>query len=297
MKKPHFFKAKCRIGLTHPPARQKEFNYGVEDGADAILTKEFLKQVQEAKVESFFFSDPEKIVPGQYLTEMVKEMVWFKEQINQQLGDSDIQIVVGGDNTVTFASVLALVERVKDISKIGYIQFDSHGESNSYEGSESKNFHGMYMRPFFDVFDIENINQLVPNKFKSEQGVFIGDMVLDGDEPEHFKKKKLKTLEFKEYCKNKSEFNKYLNKFLNKYEFIHVNFDIDVFHRSVAGATGIPEDGKWMKPEVFEILKIIAQHPQVSFDLSELNPTRNGADRSVKIAQQILLLMIDPAHS
>jgi hypothetical protein len=36
MKQAHFFKAKCRIGLTHPPARQKEYNYGVEDGADAF---------------------------------------------------------------------------------------------------------------------------------------------------------------------------------------------------------------------------------------------------------------------
>ncbi len=291
MKQAHFFKAKCRIGLTHPPARQKEYNYGVEDGADAILTPEFLQQLPLSKTDTFFFSDPEKISNGEYVTELVKEMVWFKEYINDRLEKAEMQVVVGGDNTVTFASVLALLERVKDTSKIGYIQFDSHGESNSYEGSESKNFHGMYMRPFFDTFDIEQIDHLVRQKMKPEQGIFIGDMVLDGDEPQFFKHKKLKTLTFKEYRKNKITFHEYLKKFLNSYEYIHINFDIDVFHRSVAGATGIPEDGKWMKAEIFELLLIIAQHQKISFDLSELNPTRPGAERSIKIAQEILKLI------
>jgi arginase family enzyme len=118
-------------------------------------------------------------------------------------------------------------------------------------------------------------------------------MVLDGDEPQFFKQQKLKTLDFKQYCKDKSRFKNYLKEFLNKYEYIHVNFDIDVFHRSIAGATGIPEDGKWMKQEVFEILMMIATHPKVSFDLSELNPTRPGTERSIKIAQEILKLIVD----
>lgn len=291
MSTPHFFKAKCRIGLTHPPARQKEFNYGVEDGADAILTPDFLTQLKDAKTDVFFFSDPDKIETGEYVTELVKELQWFKEQINNELKDSEMQLVVGGDNTVTFSSFLALIERVKDVSKIGYIQFDSHGESNSYEGSESKNFHGMYMRPFFDTFDVEQINHLVPVKLKPEQGIFVGDMVLDGDEPEFFKQKKLKTLEFKEYCQDKTKFQNYLNTFLKQYGYIHVNFDIDVFHRSIAGATGIPEDGKWMKPEIFEILMTISGHPNISFDLSELNPTRPGSERSIKLAREILKLI------
>lgn len=292
MKIPHFFKAKCRIGLTHPPARQKEFNYGVEEGPDAILTPEFISGFIKAKTDSFIYSDPEKIVDGNYVNELVKEMDWFKELINQKLQKNETQIVVGGDNTITFASLLALVQRVQDISKIGYIQFDSHGELNSYEGSETKNFHGMYMRPFFDTFDIEAINPLIPYKFQPEQGVFIGDMVLDGDEVQFFESKNLKTLNYQQYKNNKKVFQDFLKDFLKTYQYIHVNFDIDVFHRSVAGATGIPEDGKWMKSEVFEILKLISSHKNLSFDLSELNPKRSGADRSIQIAQEILKLVI-----
>jgi arginase family enzyme len=46
-----------------------------------------------------------------------------------------------------------------------------------------------------------------------------------------------------------------------------------------------------MKAEIFELLLIIAQHQKISFDLSELNPTRPGAERSIKIAQEILKLI------
>lgn len=292
MKAPHFFKAKSRLGLTHPPARQKEFNYGVEDGADAILTSEFLSEFPNSKTDIFFFSDPEKIEPGKYVEELIKELKWFKDQINDSLKDSETQVVVGGDNTVTFSSFLALVERVKEVPAIGYIQFDSHGESNSYEGSISKNFHGMYMRPFFDFFDIESIDKLVPEKLKSEQAIFIGDMVLDGDEPQFFKTQNFKTMKYREYCRDKSRFQSYLKDFLEKYEYVHVNFDIDVFDRSVAGATGIPEDGRWMKQEIFELLMVISQHPNLSFDFSELNPIRKGAERSVNIAREVLKIVI-----
>ncbi len=162
MKKSHFYKAKSRIGLTHPPVRQTEFNYGVEDGAEAILTSEFVSQFPDSKITNFIFSDPDKIPSTDYVAILVKEFVDFKNIINNTFESDEIQLVVGGDNTVTFSSFLALLERVGDISKVGYIQFDSHGESNSYEGSDSKNFHGMYMRPFFDEFDIEQINRLIP---------------------------------------------------------------------------------------------------------------------------------------
>ncbi len=299
MKQPHFFKGYSRIGLTNPPARQEEHNFGVELGSDAILTAQFLEKYPDSQVSEFAFTSPEDIPTEQYFPTLTHELVAFKNKINSQLPtleqssqasltSSQLPVVVGGDNTVTLSSLLALLERIPDPSKIGYIQFDSHGESNSYHGSESKNFHGMYMRPFFDTFDIPEIDQLIPEKLKSNQAIFIGDMVLDGDEVEFFQKMQFKTLALQEYLANSESFQKYLKTFLENYDYIHVNFDIDVFDRSEAGATGIPEDGKWYKKEIFEILDLISTHSNISFDLSEINPTREGATQTIKLSQEIL---------
>ncbi len=293
MKTPHFFKVKSRIGLTHPPVRQTEWNFGVEEGSNVILSDDFLNQLPKNKVTEFIFTNPEDIDPAGYVVTLKKELVEFKNLINQKLdSENEMQIVIGGDNTVTFSSFLALLERAKDIKKVGYIQFDSHGEINSFEGSDSKNFHGMYMRPFFDHFDIPEIDQLIPEKLGVKQMFIIGDQVLDGDEPEYYKENNLHSLTFQEYVNNKEKIQHELKDFLNNYDYVHINFDIDVFHRSVAGATGIAEDGEWMRDEIFELLNIIKTHQNLSFDLSEVNPQKKGIEQTIKVAQEVLQAVI-----
>lgn len=288
----HFFKANSRIGLTNKPVRQSELNVGVEDGADFILTEDFLDQFPNYKLDDFIFSKPEDLNPDSYVATLIAELVSFKNLIKSKLERGEMQVVVGGDNTVTFSSLLALVERVGDVGKIGYIQFDSHGESNSFAGSISKNFHGMYLRPFFDKFDIPEVDLLIPDKLLSNQALFFGDMVLDGDEPEFFKENNLRNVTFKEYQDSQIKIDEELTKFLTRFDYIHVNFDIDVFHRSVAGATGIPEDGKWMLEETLNILKIISTHSNLSFDLSEINPKKQGAEQTIKVARDVLKTII-----
>ncbi len=291
-KTPHFFQVRSRIGLTHPPVRQTEWNFGVEEGSMAIVTGDFLSQLKTPKTSEFTFTNPEDIDPKEYIEVLVKESVGLKDLINQNLKNDEMQIVVGGDNTVTFSSFLALLERVGNTNKVGYIQFDSHGEINSFNGSDSKNFHGMYMRPFFDQFDIPELDTLVPKKLDVSQMFVIGDQILDGDEPEFYLKNNLHSLKYEEYCADKEKYQYELKEFLNKYDYIHVNFDIDVFHRSVAGATGIPEDGEWRKAEIFELLDLIKVHPNISFDLSEINPKKTGADQTIKIAHEVLSVII-----
>lgn len=292
MKTPHFFKAFTRLGLTHAPVRREEPNIGVEEGSDAIITEGFLNEIPDAKVTEYTFPNPEDIETKEYFNILTTELKEFKNIINQNLKGDELQLVIGGDNTVTFSSLLALIERVEDVNKIGYIQFDSHGEINSFAGSESKNFHGMYMRPFFDNFDISILDELIPQKMKPEQMFLFGDQILDGDEPKFYEDHNLHSITFAEYVENKQKINTELSNFLKIYEYIHVNFDIDVFDQKVAGATGIPEDGKWMKEEIFELLNIIKCHDKLSFDLSEINPKKEGSEQTIKIAQEILKIII-----
>lgn len=288
MKNPHFFKAKSRIGLTHKPVRQTELNLGVEDGPDAILSQKFLSEFSGVEVSEYTFPTPENIQKKDYWQILASNLKRFKNQINKNLKKDQTQIVIGGENSITFSSLLAVFERVKGSKKIGYIQFDSHGEMNSFGGSISKNFHGMYMRPFFETFDILEIANLVPYRLAPPQALFIGDIVLDGDEPEFFKKMGFRNIKREDYLKNPVQIQTEVKEFISGFNYIHTNFDIDIFHESIAGATGIPEDGKWLKDEVFTLLKIISTHPILSFDLSEVNPKKPQATKTVKLAQQIL---------
>lgn len=261
---------------------------GVEEGPEAILTDEFLKSFKKHKCDKFDFPKPEDINKNDYVDALINSLEEFKNFINSKLKNGQTQVIIGGENSVTFSSLLALLERVETIENVGYIQFDSHGEMNSFRGSESKNFHGMYMRPFFDGFDIPQIDNLIPCKLKSNQALFIGDLDLDGDEPQFFAKKGFRNITRGEMLTNKEKMLTEVRQFITNYEYIHVNFDIDIFDKSIAGATGIPDDGKWMKEEVFGLLAVISKHQNFSFDLMEVNPKKPNSERTVNLARAIL---------
>lgn len=300
-KTPHFFKAISRIGLINPPVRQKEFNIGVEEAPDFILDGNFLSKFTKVKEERFVkhsdlvevselvFSKPEEIGLKKYYSVLANELSQFKDLINKNLKGNQIQVVVGGDNSVTLASILAVLERLNDVEGLGYIQFDSHGEMNSYSGSESKNFHGMYMRALLDKFEIPEIENIAQPKLKFSQVLTIGDLILDGDEPEFYARNGIWNINREQVTSDKKQVTREIQDFVKKFEHIHINFDVDVFDPSVAPATGLAEDGKWMWEEVISLLEVIKENAKsLSIDMCEINPMRKGSKKTIKVTQDVL---------
>ena len=240
----------------------------------------------------FTFSKPENINKNNYFDILSYELSRFKSLINSSLEPEEIPIVIGGDNCVTFSSLLALIERVRDTNKIGYIQFDSHGEVNLYRTSPTKNFHGMYLRPFLDSFDIPQIKSLIPSKLVLNNTLFIGDLDLDTKEKAYFKKENLRNINKDIFLKNKRSILKEIDNFLPRHEYLHINFDIDVFSSKEVIATGIPSPKGFMFDEIAELLKIIFKHKNLSVDLCEVNPLKNGAKQTIGIAQKILMMLM-----
>lgn len=277
------------MGTPYKPIHQSVRNFGVEDAPDAILTTKFLENFPGFKVDEFIFPSPEAIQSEDYWDVLAVNLKIFSEKINETLKDNEIQIVIGGDNSVTFSSIHAHLKRVKNIKKIGYIQFDSHGELNRLESSVSKNFHGMYLRTFLSDFDVPEIERINGFKFDPGQLLFIGDLILDDEEQEFFNARKLTNINRAAYLKNPANILNTLAKFISNFEYLIINFDIDIFHRSIAGANGTPADGSWYLDEVMDILNVIKTHPEFTLDLCEVNPKKPGAKQTIKIAQQILL--------
>lgn len=85
---------------------------------------------------------------------------------------------------------------------------------------------------------------------------------------------------------------KKINEFIRKFDFVHVNFDVDVFNKKVSLATGIPSDNGFMLEYLLPLLKIVSKHPNISLDLSEVNPTKIGSEKTIQIAQKVLLTLL-----
>lgn len=303
MHKIHFYKVKSRLGIVNPILNTKDLNIGVEDAPDEVLTKEFLSKFDNPQISEFAFSKPEALtvrdsspvgrraqndIPIRYFDLLARELSLFKNLINKTLERRETQVVVGGDNSITFSSLLALLDRVKDPSKVGYIQFDSHGEMNLYKTSPSKNFHGMYLRPFLDSFDIPKINTLVPQKLIPQNTLFIGALDLDKEEKVFFNKMGFKNIDRSDVLDSLDLVLKELKEFVSRFDYVHVNFDIDVFNKKEVLATGIPSNKGFMYSELLPLIEIVSKHPNLSLDLSEVNPQKEGRDKTIKIAKRVL---------
>lgn len=292
MKKIHFFKAKSRLGLPNVPHRQKKLNIGVEKGPDGILTKNFLGTIDNYnyRVSDFLFSNPEDIDKKFFNNVLADNYYSFKEFIINNLSKNETQVVIGGDDSITFSSILSTIDRFGN--NFGYIRIDSHPDLHLHKTSPTKNFHGMYHRALFDSFDIPQISKLVEHKMKPGNTIFIGNLDINPGEKEFFEEKKFRNINSEDFLKDRKNINKFINEFVKSFNHIHISFDIDALDKTVAPATGIPAEKGLLMNDILPILNIISKHPSISFDLTEVNPEKKGAKKTIKTAHEILKAII-----
>ena len=288
----HFFKAKSRLGLVNPPSGSTSLNIGVEEAPDAILDQGFLNYFKNYSIGEFEFTKPESIRPGNFFEVLAKELSDFTFFINQNIGLDDVQVVVGGDDSVTFSSLNAVLGRIEKPTEVGYIRFDSHADMNLYSQSPTKNFHGMYHRPFFDIFDKAEIEKLVKYKLNPNQVLFIGNLDLDSEEKVFFKKNRFRNINSYDISSNLSGVLREISNFIKSYRRLHISFDIDCLSKKDAPATGIPAKSALRFKDLIPILRLLSKRKLKSIDLVEVNPKLIGAEKTIKIAQEVLKILL-----
>ena len=260
--------------MINVPHKGTKLNLGVEDGSDSVITKEFLRHFSNPRVTAYKFPLPQDIKESDYQKTIAQLSKRFAELVNTSLSPNETQVVVGGDHSVAFGSLLAVLTRM-DPASVGYIQFDSHGDVHLFKTSPSGNFHGMWLRPFIDEFDSPDIAAVVPSSLKPGQIMFIGNLELEDEE-----KKVLVSLA-------------HIRKFIEKFNHIYISFDIDVFNRKLVSATGTPAANGFWPDEVFDVLDILSHAKRKSIDLVEVNPHRENSRATIEMAQKVLLRLVN----
>lgn len=289
---PHFFKIRTRLGLTHPPVGKSEPNIGVEDGSDAVLSADFLTQFPGAKTSEFTFSKPEDVAEKDIWRVTADESKKCIDLIQKEYVAAETLVTVGGDHSMSFCTILALLER-HDPSTLAYIQIDSHGDINNLSQSPTGNWHGMYLRPVFgDDFDVSEITALVKKKIPTENLLYLGNLELDGDEPAFFNKHTIQNITVTDIRASCEESMQRIEKLLEHKTHLHINIDIDAFDESAAPATGLPKQGGLLIDDLSVFFDLAKTLPSLSVDLVEVNPHKDGAEKTISLAQNILTALM-----
>jgi arginase len=289
---PYFVKIRTRLGLTHPPVGKTEPNIGVEFAPDAILSAEFLREFPGAKQSEFTFSRPEDIEKQDLWRVTAEESNRCIEMIGRNYVAADTQVAIGGDHSLSFCTILALLKQ-HDPSTFAYIHIDSHGDIASLTNSVSGNWHGMYLRPIFsDDFELPEIMRLVTKPIPPANLMYIGNLELDGDEPEFFNKHAIKNISVTDMRSASQLSMQKIEQFLKNKTHLHINIDIDAFDESIAPATGLPKKGGLLIDDLTDFIERVTAFPSISVDLVEVNPQIKGGEKTVTLAQSILRLLV-----
>lgn len=298
-KQPHFFKIHSRIGMKNIPFKGTSLNIGVEEGADFVLSPEFLSLLSPnpLSIDEFSFSNPEALEAQIFNQELARELTALERLIRAKLKPDQMQFSIGGDHALSFSTINALLNRVEDPTKIGYVQFDTHPDMLKESESTTKNFHGMYLRPLIKTrlgidFDIPEINMLVSNQLNPQNMLFIGNLDAEAEEKKFFDSQEIKNLTGEKLQANFNQTKKWIKDWISQFDYLHINFDIDVFDSSIVQATGCPSPRGLLPDQVFPLLEIIATHPNLSVDLVEVNPRKTGVKETIAIAQQVVAIIL-----
>lgn len=182
--------------------------------------------------------------------------------VKQNLNKGYFNLNLGGDHSISAATIQPLVEKYKDDLLVIWI--DAHADLNTYTSSITKNSHGM---PVGALTGLMEHWYKVNNKkiyLKPENLLYVGIRDLDDFESKTILEKGI--ISFPNY--NRDIFNIIEEHPSNN---IHISCDIDSLDPILAPSTGTPVSQGLTVKNVTNIIRT-ANPRLVSFDLVEFNP-------------------------
>ncbi len=284
MKKIVFTKVRSRLGLLNPAWKEKENKFGVEEGPDEVLSKEFLDSFVNHEVIEYNFVSPKEIKDTEhYKKTLLNDYRQLDKAVSAKVSKNCISVFVGGDHSIAFGNLLQTVTN-HNVETTGYINFDTHPDLNSFETSITDNFHGIWLRPFFEKSGYEEVDNIVKYKIEPNNAVFIGNLDAEEAELNFLRQNKIKIFQVDKLKEAKAE----LKEMVEKLDHIHISFDMDIFNSKIVDATTCPSPRGLFEKDVMPLLKVLSYSDSLSIDLVEVIPNKDKDGKVVKLAQKIL---------
>jgi arginase len=273
--------------LIQNPWRVTEGNQGVQSGGDEILTEQFLSTLTNYQVLGFDYTSPDALAEDNYFQTLKQDYNSYDQQINTQLDPHDLNILVGGDHSVSFGSYLWLCKTF-DPQDLLVIHIDTHPDIMLVTESQTLNFHGKWQRPFYDKFDKPEIEGLIPHKLLASNLIMFGNFDDEQANMDFLVKKQIAHFTDKDWNAGLE----LLSAKQLQAKHIHISFDVDSLDQSIMPATGIPCQNGLSLQHLYSILDCLDSSHTFSIDIVEYNPVKDLDNQSKKLLQDFIRQII-----
>lgn len=171
-------------------------------------------------------------------------------------------ITIGGDHSISLATVASSAEKYKDDLTVVWV--DAHPDLNTRESSLTQNIHGM---PVASILGLDNLFDMPT--IKPHQLIYIGIRDIDP-----YEQKIIHELDIENYTMeyiNKYGLTDILTSIRNIDSPIHLSFDVDSIDPKYFASTGTPVENGLKLNDIYNIIERLKGHI-VSADIVEFNP-------------------------
>jgi len=193
------------------------------------------------------------------------------EAAKEAVSEGWLPIFLGGDHSIAIGTIGGMA----DVSPVGVIWVDAHGDFNIPESSKTGNVHGMALAVLTGrgYSELVNIGKLGV-KLRPEDVVIIGVRNLDPEESNLLRESGVTAYTMRDIDeRGVSVIMHEALSHLRHIERIHVSLDVDSIDPMYAPGVGTPVPGGLTFREAHLLMEIIADtHEPVSMDIVEINP-------------------------
>lgn len=220
-----------------------------------------------------------------YLPEIVQVNEQLHIMVSEAMKEGVIPLILGGDHSLGIGSLAGLAV---DGFCFGLIWFDTHGDYNSLETTDSGNIHGMPLAVANGIGapELTSIGG-EQKKIREENTVIIGAREIDPQESEMLHQSKITVFTMRDIDQlgMKEVISRGIKIASLGTNGIHVSFDLDVIDPREAPGVGTPVAGGITYREAHLAMEILADSAKVSsMEVVEVNPILDNQNITAELA-------------
>lgn len=260
--------------------RLSELGYEVTDAGNIGVRNPEMMSIADARAK--------------YLHEIAVACQNLANEVERALENDSIPIILGGDHSIAIGSVAGLSSFYrKRNERVGVIWFDAHADMNTPDTTPSGNIHGM---PFASILgrgaqELTHISGFAP-KVMPEDCVLIGARSVDPEEAVTLKESGVRVMTMRELDERgmSAVMDEAIAVATRRTAGFHATMDMDFVDPDYAPGVGTPvPGGPTYRESHLAMEKIADSGRMLSFELTEVNPILDTANRTAELGVQLIL--------
>ncbi|ODA42159.1 arginase [Desulfosporosinus sp. BG] len=220
-----------------------------------------------------------------YLPEIItiNELLYLK--VSEAIKEGVVPLILGGDHSLAIGALAGLATEGRSF---GLIWFDTHGDYNSYDTTDSGNIHGMSLAVSNGI-GAQELTSIggKQKKIREENTVIIGAREIDSKEREMLHQSKITVFTMRDIDQRgmKEVVAQSIKIASQGTDGIHVSFDVDVIDPEEAPGVGTPVIGGITYREAHLAMELLADSGYLSsMDIVEVNPILDHQNKTAELA-------------